>query len=208
MDLQYKVKELRQELHEKRGQLNVLLKQEGELTEKVAKLNKELKTIQKAQEVLQTIAKETQEELHYNISEITTLSLSVLDRPYKVKLNFKGTRNTTDCEIKFKRGDKEFDPMLSTGGAVKEMAAFALRCAVIKMAIPQPRPLLILDEPFRFLGALRGTAIKVLQKISEALDIQIILTTHDIELLDLKTTEANKIIPLVNENGVTKVTSA
>ena len=185
--------------------MRALDNQEEELKAKLKKLKKENKTTERAQEILQKIAKETQEQLHYNISETVSMALSILDRPYEVELRFSGKRNNTDCEIKFKRDGKIFTPMISTGGAVKEMAGIALRCAVNKMATSQPRPILLLDEPFRSLGALREVAIKVLRRLADILEIQIIITTHDTELMEIKQSERNRIIDIENIDGVSKV---
>lgn len=205
MNVLRKVQTLQNELQYKKGQQEELSRQEKKYRKKIEKLKEEIKTVEQAQKVLQTVAKETQNEFKLNLDSIASLSLSVLQRPYDVSLDFKGRRNKTDCFIRFHRNEKEYYPLVQTGGGVVEMLATALRCAVIKMAVSQPRKCLILDEPFRFLGALRETAIKMILQLSEILEMQIILTTHDIELIDFERSENDRLFVVENKEGISKV---
>jgi len=53
------------------------------------------------------------------------------------------------------------------------------------MQVPRSRPVLMLDEPFRYLSTgLLPRAGEMLKQISSELDLQIIMVTHAEELID------------------------
>jgi DNA repair exonuclease SbcCD ATPase subunit len=110
---------------------------------------------------------------------------AVFDDPYEMVVRFVQRRNKTECDLKFKRGQYEIDPLFASGGGAVDVAAFALRVASWSMQTPRSRPVLILDEPFRYLSPnLLPRASEMVKRISEELGIQIIMISHSDELID------------------------
>jgi ABC-type sulfate/molybdate transport systems ATPase subunit len=74
---------------------------------------------------------------------------------------------------------------------VIEIAAFALRVAALILTKPNPRKLLVLDEPFKAVHVSYLPRVReLIEVLAEEMDIQFIIITHN-ELL-----EAGKVIQL------------
>lgn len=105
---------------------------------------------------------------------------SVFDDPYQFEIVFERKRNRTEAALLFKDGENELDPMNSVGGGVIDVASFALRLACLVLS--NARPILILDEPFRFVSVdLRPRVATMVQEMAEQLEVQFIIVTHDPE---------------------------
>lgn len=65
------------------------------------------------------------------------------------------------------------------------MVTFALRICLWCIQTPRPAPIMILDEPFRFLSPeCRMKAGELMRGFSTELGIQFIIVTHDRELAE------------------------
>lgn len=137
-----------------------------------------------AQKIIQTAAQEIQQRAHHQIARIVTESLeAIFDDPYKFKILFEKKRGRTEARLVFDREGMEVDPLTASGGGVVDIAAFTLRLSCLMLNKPPLRRILVLDEPFRFVSPeYRGAVRKLLEELSESLQIQIILTTHMEEL--------------------------
>ena len=168
-------------------------------------LNTKSKNIDKAQSVVQIVAQETQKKLEYRVSELVTLALRIFPDPYDMNLNFVKKRGKTEAEFTLSRGNSEaIDPLSASGGGVVDMASFALRLSLWSLQKPRSRNLIIMDEPFRFLSTeLQPKAGELLKQISEKLDLQFIIVTHEEELLE----SADKIFRVTQHKGVSCVSS-
>lgn len=139
----------------------------------------------KALAILQKVGQETQQALEYRISELVNLALTaVFDEPYTLKPKFEVKRGQTECRLVFEKDGQEYNPIDAAGGGVVDIAAFALRLTCLTLIKPKPRRLLILDEPFRFLSSdLQPKASDMLKELSTRLGIQVIMVTHNSELI-------------------------
>ena len=169
---------------------------------------RDLINVEQAQTILQTVAKQTQQELEYHISDIVSLAIeSVFDDPYKFKIEFVEKRGKTECEIWFIKDKKKFDPKTASGGGIIDVASFTLRLALWNLKKPKSRNTLILDEPFKHLKGFEEN-VKVIQTIkllSEKLGLQIIMV-HDerVPIEEIKK-GADKIFEVSIKKGVSKV---
>ena len=129
------------------------------------------------------------------MSELVTLALSgVFPDPYQFKLRFVVRRGKTEADLLFLRGEQEIDPLSASGGGVVDVAAFALRVALWRLSNGL-RPVLILDEPAKFVSAsLRENVGKMLKELSGRLGLQIIMITHIQEFAEIadRTFEVSK----------------
>jgi len=173
----------RERIHNVRG---VKEKFENLLTGKKKVLKsttKELVDSQIAQRIIQVVAKETQSQLEYSISEMSTLALkTVFDDPYRLVVEFTefGVQRT-ECKMFFERDDYEFEPGEETGGGAEEVAEFSLRPAAFMVGINKCRNVLLADEPFIKLKGEEANirALQLLQKISRELNLQIIMVSDE-----------------------------
>jgi len=137
----------------------------------------------KARKVIQKVAQDTQQELEYHVSNLVTMAEhAIFDDPYNFEIEFVQRRNKTECDLWFSRNDVRQDPMSSAGGGALDVASFALRCSF--WALNRTRPVIVLDEPFKFLSRdLQEKASQMIKSVSEKLHIQFIIVSHIDELI-------------------------
>jgi hypothetical protein len=161
-----------------------------------------LENYQMASAILLTIAKKTQSELAYRLSNLVSSCLSsVFEEPYEFVVSYVNKRGKTEVDFALLQDGMSFDnPILSVGGGVVDVVAFALRVACLCMATPQARRVLILDEPFHFLQGEEDKIRvgKLIGRLSKELDIQFVIisnlkrTRAIVEVLDAKVFEVIK----------------
>lgn len=144
-----------------------------------------------------SVAQQTQANIGTRISSLVSLALAaVFDDPYQFKVAFVQRRGVTEADLLFVKDDNAADPMSSAGGGALDIASFALRLAVWSLA--KTRPLFILDEPFRNLSLdLQAKAGLMLKSLSEKLGIQVIMVSHNPEIIS----GADRVFRLT-KNGV------
>ena len=172
--------------------------------EKHTEATKDLELTRKAQKVIQLVAQETQEQLQFQISDLVTLALSsVFGEEMEFGVEFVLKRNKSEAELFFIKNGERVNPMDEAGGGVIDIASFALRVCMWGLQSPRSRNVLILDEPFKHLS--RDLVIKAgetLQKISEKLNLQIIIISHEKRIIQC----ANKVFRVTQVDGISKVT--
>lgn len=197
------VKELRSEVDRRRGKEQLTVQNLDKARERVIRLRADVANHEDAREVVKQAGLKTQETLAFHISDITSLALeAVFSDPYKLSVNFVQRRNKTECDLLFARNDDEVSPMDASGGGAVDVAAFALRVASWSMQTPRTEPVLVLDEPMRFLSTdLQPKASEMLKEISEKLGLQFIIITHE----ELLTEEAAQVIEVSKPKQISKV---
>lgn len=197
------LKNYRTILEQRKGAEAQLKRQVSDTQKALDLLEQDLKDIEDARAILQTVAQATQQELEYQISEVATLALSaVFDEPYTLKVDFVIARGKTEAKLRFERDGEAFDPMEDTGGGAVDIAAFALRVALWTLRRPQRRAVLILDEPFKHLDDGRQErASHALAEISKSLGLQIIMVSHSGALIE----GADKVFEVTQQKGISEV---
>jgi len=160
--------------------------------------------LEEAQAIIKTVALQTQQELQFHISNITTSALeAVFPDPYEFQIEFSEKGDRTEAEAHFIKNKELIDPMTGSGGGAVDVAAFSLRCSVWRLK--PSRPVVILDEPFRYLSRdLQPRAAEMLKEISQKLKLQIIMVTHNEDLLEC----ADRVFTVKQRDGVSTVTSS
>ena len=154
--------------------------------------------------IAREVGLKTQQELEFQISEIVTLALAAIPfkEPYSMGVEFVERRGKIECDLTFVRDGYEMDPLDSTGGGACDIAAFALRVASWSMQRPRTRAVLLLDEPFKNLSAdLMPYAGEMMKEMSEKLNLQIIMVTHEEGLKEA----ADKMFDVSIKNRVSTV---
>jgi DNA repair exonuclease SbcCD ATPase subunit len=173
--------ELRTKIDRKRGEQTNTQAEFDRAKLQIRNSDRELKQYEQAREVVKEVGLQTQNQLSFHISDITSLALeAVFENPYQLEAEFVERRNKTECDLYFSREGNRVDPLTASGGGAVDVAAFALRVASWSMQNPRKRNVIILDEPMRFLSEdMQEQASKMLKEISDRLGIQFIIITHE-----------------------------
>jgi hypothetical protein len=143
--------------------------------------------LEAAQLVIQDVARRTQEQLEYKLSELTTLALaSVFENPYKLRVCFENKRGRTEASILFEDADGNLiEPMDASGVGPVDVASMALRLTLLCSSIPRLRPTVLLDEPFRCVSKDNiPRAMQMIRDIATRLHVQFIIISHNDEIVE------------------------
>lgn len=140
--------------------------------------------LQLATVLIQETAKETQDQLRIHIQDLVQSALNaVFPGVYDFRLVFTPRRGRTEVDIYLDKDGTQVNPMDSSGGGVVDVVSFALR--VVSWSISGTEPTLVLDEPLKWVSQnLRPRCAELIRALSERLKLQIIMVTHDPELVE------------------------
>jgi len=127
----------------------------------------------------------TQDNLRIHLSSIVTEALqAVWGDKYEFSVTFDTKRGKTECLLQFKnKAGNLLDPMEDNGGGAIDIAAFALRTSF--WAMNKNQPILILDEPLKFLSKdLVPVAATMMKMVADELGLQVIMVSHIPEFID------------------------
>lgn len=139
--------------------------------------------LKKCRAILQASALKIHTEVKNYLDNVVSLALrTVFDDPYKFETIFETKRNETECRLVFTRGDLELDPLDECGHGAADVAAFALRAAILKLI--GNRPVIFSDEPFRNVSPDRMPyVVDMIETVNKKLGLQIIMITNRSELI-------------------------
>ena len=167
--------------------------------------------LQKARWVLNEVSKQTQERFKSKVESLVTTAIrSVYGRALRFELIFEEKRNRFECKPVIWEGDVLYEnPDEEMGGGILDVISFALRVILWYLSENRTRNVLILDEPMKFVGRrLIHQAGRMLREISYKLGLQIILVTHEDELIEIGDKcyhvgyeNGESIVKLLNSNG-------
>ena len=175
-----------------------------EITSEKKALNEQLKSLtadkketednfmsaKKAQLILKTEARKTQSEIEEHISNTVTMALAAVEvddpnvpKPPEFIARIVERRDSTECDLLFKEGDREQHPFNSSGFGYCDVADYALRVCYILLSDEygedEIRKTLILDEPFRNADPkLQSMISEMLKMVSHDLGFQQIIVSH------------------------------
>lgn len=177
-------KELRTFIDQEKGKMFEIERTINEKKNIIKQNEQSLLDHSEALEILKKVALKTQQQLKVHISEIVTLAMNaVLEDPYEFVVNFVEKRGKTECELKFFRDGKTFDPLEEAGGGAIDIASLALRIASWTMENPRKSNTIILDEPLKNLNeggqGKQEKASMIIKELSKKLNIQFIIITHE-----------------------------
>jgi predicted ATPase len=184
--------ELKRRVAEAAGQRSVYEQQLAAAKKAYIKAMKEKRLCEAAIAIVTAVGETLQQRISIRLSSVASRALqSVFPDPYRVVVEFAPTaRGTIEAQIQFERNGQRFRPVLPSGqllagGGPVEMAAWGLRVALWGQLKPRPCPIMLMDEPFRFLQEdLQPVAAEVLREISEKAGIQFIIVTHSAGLAE------------------------
>jgi DNA repair exonuclease SbcCD ATPase subunit len=165
---------------------NDIESKETQINEKLALVD----DLAKAQWILTEVQQKTQERFKEKIEGLVTMAIkSVYDRPFGFELVFERKRDKMEIRpliYEIVNGQKEYydDPEGELGGGIVDICSFALRIVLWTIEKPRSRNVFILDEPGKNLGQLISLFGQMLKEVSHKLHVQLIVITHDEELID------------------------
>ena len=184
------------------GMQNMLASQREKLSGEIASLRALGLSIDAASTLVQDTAKETQEKIRVHLNSLVTKALQTVypEDIHYFDLKFVSERGQTSVYPTLIKGDNELDPLDNSGG-MAEIIAFALRIAL--MTIGKKPKLLILDEPFTGVSALRIPLVQeFLYEIGKDLGIQVLITSH----IPGFSSDNCRLLEIRKENDVSVVT--
>jgi DNA repair exonuclease SbcCD ATPase subunit len=201
-----KTQSIRNKLEQAKGQKSQIEKTITSLKDELKDQKRSLIRHERAREVIREVGLKTQQSLQVHIGDIATLAMeSVFEDPYQLQVEFVQRRNKTECDLYFVRNEEKIDPLTASGGGAVDVASFALRIASWSMNRPHTRPVIILDEPLRFLSVdLQERASIMIKEISKKLGLQFIIITHEQTLASY----ADRVFETRIRKGITKVTQS
>lgn len=119
-----------------------------------------------------------------SLREVANSMLNVFGfSEYKLSVNFVEERNKIGLDLFIEKGGNRYELDGMLGGGLLDILSFALRVHVI-LATGKPR-VLIMDEPFKCLSkAHKSSLAQLLTQLIENYSFQIIMVTHDLELVE------------------------
>jgi len=190
---------LKKNIEDKKVERVILRKQYRSKLQEIRKKQHLLEKQILARKWVQKIVKQTQNRVSGGIESLVTKALKTsLTNPYEFKFEFETRRNKTECDLFFRRNGHDLDPTNSSGGGSADVASFALRLTfwVLNSNL---RPVLFMDEPFKFLSVdLQTYCSEMLAMMSEEMGIQLIIVSHLPRLID----HADRIIDIHLEDDI------
>ncbi|HUT43554.1 MAG TPA: hypothetical protein VMW95_04385 [Desulfobacterales bacterium] len=173
---------LRTTLTRKQGQQQKIEDDLIDIEGDIVQLKEDVHYTEKSRIIIQKVAKATQAELEYYISELVTLAFaSVFPDPYEFGVAFEEKRGKTECRMRFLRDGHEVNPLSGSGGGPLDIASTTLQFTI--WSLNKTRAIIGLDEPFRFLSRdLQPKASEMLREVSKKLGLQILMVTHSEDL--------------------------
>jgi len=177
-----KTQELRNRMERLKGERDSLIKQKEAAIKSMQNLDVEIAASEEAKLIIRTVAKKTQDKLRAYIEEPVSLAMAaVFDDPYQLRLEMNERKDRTECDFKWIRSGKEYDDlMFSAGGGYVDVAAFGLQIAVLGFMRHSARPILILDEPLKYLKGsdLPERGAMMISAVAKELGITVLMVSH------------------------------
>lgn len=164
----------------------VLLQEQLEAQQKELILRKErVVGVEEVLQVFQTASTKIQEKLRFQVTDIVQTAVdTVFPGRYIFCMEFSTKNNRTFTSIYLERDGLRMDPMTCNGGGVGDLVALGLRMAC--WTIGRTANTLIMDEPYKNLSAnFRPIMGEILKTLSKRLGLQVILVTHDAEIINI-----------------------
>ena len=202
------IQQYRNKLERQKGQQALIKRSIETLSDELHEKKRELYRHEQAREIVREVGVKTQEQLSFNISNITTMALeTVFTDPYKLNAEFVLNRNKTECNLLFERDGVSVKPMDASGVGAIDIAAFALRIASWSMAEQRTQNVIILDEPFKHLKGKRENelALEMVREISHKLGIQIIMISDERIDREITVDKTDRLFEVTIHKGISKV---
>jgi len=181
------LKQKRSLFDQKLGEARAIKRRQIELEKEIETLGVEVTNYDKALAIFHNLSSVVQENFTQSIEDLISEGLtSVFEYPLRFKITpeVKGGQSVLDFSILNEDGT-ETDILDARGGGLSALCGVLLRIVILRLMNDRMRQILILDEPLSHLSSSYVPAAgELLKRLSEELDIQIIMVTHQPEFAD------------------------
>jgi DNA repair exonuclease SbcCD ATPase subunit len=167
------------------------------------KARNDLEDYTEALEIMNLVGILAQDEVRNLIQSLVTKVLqSIFDGSYSFVVEDVVNRNKPESFLWVQIGDNKYSLKEELGGGVVDAVSFALRVVMWALSSPRTAEVIILDEPMKFVSKDKLLLLgQMLKSVSEELDIQFIVISHEGELINT----ADKGFVVKNLKGTSKV---
>jgi len=154
-----------------------------------------------AQEFVQSVALNVQNEIKYSIENIVNIFLDAMfPNEYTFKVLYEVSRNKTTARLVLVNSfGRELDP-LENGGGLADVISIALRISLL--LITNKERVLLFDEPGKYISEdKKDLFYEIFQKLTKDLGIQMIIVTHDEKCIAI----ADNPVKIVKRNEISMV---
>lgn len=162
------------------------------LDDQIGKGNDDIDRMTKARWVITEAQRKTQVRFKETVESLVALAIKSCfrDRNFEFELVFEEKRNQMEVrpviyEVIDGVREPYDDPEDDVHGGLIDVISIALRIVMWSLETPRSRPIIILDEPGKNMGSLIPLFGQILQEISHDLKFQLIIITHEDELIDI-----------------------
>jgi chromosome segregation ATPase len=183
-----RLEELKDIVFTKEAEYKLLNEQLDSLRINCASVKSYIAELIEARNIITEASRITQEQFKEFVEQLTTLAIQSVfpDKDYRFIVDFTLQSNRSMIELLVQQGDKEpYVPEDEQGGALLDIISFVLRVILWSLERPRSRNVIVLDEPFRFCGDLTSLAASFMKEISHKLKIQVIMVTHNRDLVEI-----------------------
>ena len=181
------------QLSEKIGRLKAskeeIIKRHGQIAGRITNLEEEAADLKQCLDIVRLIGNQTQQRMETALCAIGNAALkSVFGDKYEFKTQFILKRNQTELEILLvnRENGSILTPVGNVGGGVIDLLSMSLRLTMWTLQNPRSRPIMVLDEPFKFLSKnLKPLAAEMLKTLAAKMNIQFIIVTHESEIVEI-----------------------
>lgn len=174
----------------------------SEIEKEIIQAREDQQVAERVLEIMQKAAKLSQDSLAAHLSTIVTQAIqAVIEKPYEFVCEFVERRGSTEADLYLVKDGEKFDILGGTGGGLADVCSFSLKVAYLLLS--NVDRVLIIDEVSRHINSARQREhfAKVLKKLSEEFEIQMIINSTIPELQEV----ADKIFELGQINGETRI---
>lgn len=165
-------------------------------------LKSRIKGLEDTKSVLNQAIKLTNETFKTKLETIATSAIQrIFKRPIRLVVEYAVRSYGIETKLLIMENDNILDPESDMGGSIIEVISIVLRIVLWQMSSDNIRNVIILDEPFRWAGKLIDLIGQILVELSESLNLQFIIVTHDDSLVDI----ANRVIQIERQGTTSKI---
>ena len=186
-ELESSLRQRQDALQRKVGEARAVTQQQKALDAEIAELSEAIDTTSKVLAVLHALSTAVQARFLTGIESLVSEGLSaVFEEPIKFRITATMRNRQVNLDFSLENADgTDTDLLDARGGGLISLTGVLLRIIMARLMSGQVRQLLILDEPLGFLSSgYQAAAGVLLRKLADELDMQLILVSHNQEIIE------------------------
>ena len=198
-----RLKACSEQIVNRRAEQSFMLTRIAELDAQVDETKTKMAELEQAKDVLNRILMVTQEDItHYIEQTVTNLVAHIFGDQYRFFFEMSLDRGKPSLTPMVEKNGTQVSPKDEMGGGLMDVLALGLRMALWSLDQKALAPVMILDEPGKYLDRPRVPLFgQALKEMSNQLGLQIIMVTHLDEMKEL----ADRSFTVRQERGVSYV---